>query len=158
MTTKDDIFLAPPDGFPLEPVHPGEVLQDELAARRLTANALALKLRVPANRLTEILNGKRGISPDTALRLSRCLRTQRWVLAGVAEPVRSGASGKAVWRQDPGRSGVSGVTASRPERGKLRRATSRLQPRRRETISAYSAARLPPLAFRASTGFRYWPV
>jgi antitoxin HigA-1 len=73
MKAKDDIFLAPPDGFPLEPVHPGEVLQDELAARRLTANALALKLRVPANRLTEILNGKRGISPDTALRLSRCL-------------------------------------------------------------------------------------
>lgn len=39
----------------------------------MTANALALKLRVPANRLTEILNGKRGISPDTALRLSRSL-------------------------------------------------------------------------------------
>jgi addiction module HigA family antidote len=39
----------------------------------MTAHALALKLRVPANRLTEILNGKRGISPDTALRLSRSL-------------------------------------------------------------------------------------
>ncbi len=71
--TENDVFLAPPDGFALEPVHPGEVLQQELAARGLTANALALKLRVPANRLTEILNGKRGISPDTALRLSRCL-------------------------------------------------------------------------------------
>jgi antitoxin HigA-1 len=73
MTTKEDVFPAPPDGFPLEPVHPGEILQEELAARDLTANALALKLRVPANRLTEILNGKRGISPDTALRLSRAL-------------------------------------------------------------------------------------
>src|SRR5260370_36643128 len=73
MTTEDEVFLAPPDGFAFEPVHPGEVLQDELAARGLTANALALKLRVPANRLTEILNGKRGISPDTALRLSRSL-------------------------------------------------------------------------------------
>ena len=71
--TQNDMFLAPPDGFALEPVHPGEVLQEELAARGLTANALALKLRVPANRLTEILNGKRGISPDTALRLSRAL-------------------------------------------------------------------------------------
>lgn len=49
------------------------MLQDELAARGLTANALALKLRVPANRLTEILNGKRGISPDTAFCLSRYL-------------------------------------------------------------------------------------
>jgi addiction module HigA family antidote len=47
------------------------VLKGELTALGLTANALALKLRVPANRLTEILNGKRGISPDTALRLSR---------------------------------------------------------------------------------------
>jgi addiction module HigA family antidote len=73
MTTEDDVFLAPPDGFNLEPIHPGEVLQEELASRGLTANALALKLRVPANRLTEILNGKRGISPDTALRLSRYL-------------------------------------------------------------------------------------
>ncbi len=68
-----DVFLAPPDGFAFEPAHPGKVLQEVLAARGLTANALALKLRVPANRLTEILNGKRGISPDTALRLSRSL-------------------------------------------------------------------------------------
>jgi addiction module HigA family antidote len=48
-------------------------LSDELAARGITAHALALKLREPANCLTEILNGKRGISPDTALRLSRYL-------------------------------------------------------------------------------------
>ena len=73
MTTEDDMFLAPPDGFALESVHPGEVLEEELAARGLTAHALALKLRVPANRLTDILNGKRGISPDTAIRLSRSL-------------------------------------------------------------------------------------
>ena len=49
------------------------MLQEELTACGLTANALALKVRVPANRLTEILNGKRGISSDTALRLSRYL-------------------------------------------------------------------------------------
>jgi addiction module HigA family antidote len=73
MTNEDEIYPAPPDGFPFEPVHPGEVLREELTARSLTAHALALKLRVPANRLTEILNGKRGISPDTALRLSRFL-------------------------------------------------------------------------------------
>ena len=69
----DEIFVAPDEGFAFEPAHPGEILQDELAARGLTASALALKLRVPANRLTEILNGKRGISPETALRLSRYL-------------------------------------------------------------------------------------
>ena len=73
MKKKDAIFDAPPDGFLLEPVHPGEVLQEEIAARGLSAHALALKLRVPANRLTEIISGKRGISTDTALRLSRYL-------------------------------------------------------------------------------------
>ena len=73
MTIEDEVSSAPPEGFAFEPVHPGEVLQEELAARGLTANALALKLRVPANRLTEILAGKRGVSPDTALRLSRFL-------------------------------------------------------------------------------------
>ena len=49
------------------------MLSDELAALAMTARALALKLCVPANRLTEIVNGKRGASPDTALRLSRYL-------------------------------------------------------------------------------------
>ena len=53
MATDDEIFLAPPDCFPFEPAHPREVLSDELAARGLTAHALALKPRVPANRLTE---------------------------------------------------------------------------------------------------------
>jgi addiction module HigA family antidote len=70
---KDRTYLAPPDGFAIALVHPGEVLKEEIAARGLTAHALGLKLRVPANRLTEIMAGKRGISPDTALRLSRYL-------------------------------------------------------------------------------------
>lgn len=53
------------------PVHPGRILKRELAAREMSANRLALSLRVPSGRLTDILNGKRGISPDTALRLGR---------------------------------------------------------------------------------------
>ena len=53
------------------PVHPGRVLKRELAARGLSANRLALALRVPSGRITSILNGKRAISPDTALRLAR---------------------------------------------------------------------------------------
>ncbi len=73
MTKNHEVFDAPPDGFAMAPVHPGEVLQEEIFARGLTAHALALKLRVPANRLTEIIASKRGITPDTALRLSRCL-------------------------------------------------------------------------------------
>ena len=53
------------------PVHPGRILKRELSAREMSANRLALALRVPSGRLTDILNGKRGISPDTALRLGR---------------------------------------------------------------------------------------
>ena len=52
-------------------VHPGRILKRELAARRLSGNQLALSLRLPSSRITDILNGKRGLSPDTALRLAR---------------------------------------------------------------------------------------
>ena len=55
----------------MTPVHPGRVLKRELAERGLSANRLALALRVPSRRITSILNGKRAISPDTALRLAR---------------------------------------------------------------------------------------
>jgi antitoxin HigA-1 len=55
----------------MRPVHPGEILRDELEARRLSANALAIALRTPSGRVTDILNGKRGVSPETAMRLAR---------------------------------------------------------------------------------------
>lgn len=62
-------------------VHPGRILAREMRARNLTANALALKLRVPANRISEIVSGRRGISPETALRLGRYLGTgaELWI-------------------------------------------------------------------------------
>ncbi len=53
------------------PVHPSEILKGELEARELSANRLALELRLPSGRITDILGGKRGISPDTAMRLAR---------------------------------------------------------------------------------------
>ena len=53
------------------PVHPGRILKRELQARSLSANKLALALRVPSGRITSILNGKRAITPETALRLAR---------------------------------------------------------------------------------------
>ncbi len=71
----DDEVFHYPDGVALPPSHPGETLADELAARGLTANALALKLRVPANRITDIVRGKRAITAETALRLGRYLGT-----------------------------------------------------------------------------------
>lgn len=51
-------------------VHPGRILRRELKARELSANRLALALRVPSGRITDILNEKRGITADTALRLA----------------------------------------------------------------------------------------
>jgi len=55
----------------MKPIHPGRILKRELAARSLSANKLSLALRVPSGRITQILNGKRGISAETALRLAR---------------------------------------------------------------------------------------
>jgi antitoxin HigA-1 len=55
----------------MKPIHPGRILKREMRARNLSANKLALLLRVPSGRITQILNEKRGISAETALRLSR---------------------------------------------------------------------------------------
>ena len=52
-------------------VHPGRFLKRELASRGLSANRLALDLGVPSGRITDILNGRRAISADTAVRLGR---------------------------------------------------------------------------------------
>ena len=67
--------VAFPNGVRVPPVHPGRTLASELAARGLAVNALALRLRVPSNRLLEIIGGQRGISPETALRLGRYFGT-----------------------------------------------------------------------------------
>ena len=55
----------------MRPVHPGEVLREEIEERRLSANALSQAIGVPANRITGILNEARTVTPDTALRLAR---------------------------------------------------------------------------------------
>ena len=57
------------------PIHPGEVLADELQERGLNATALARQLLVPANRITQLIAGKRNLTADTALRLDRFLGT-----------------------------------------------------------------------------------
>ena len=61
--------------------HPGRLLKRELAARSLSANRLALALGVPSGRITDILNGRRSISADTAVRLGRYFgnRPQFWM-------------------------------------------------------------------------------
>jgi len=60
----------------LAPVHPGEVLyEDFIVPSGISVHRLALDLRVPANRIQEIVKGQRAITPDTALRLARYLGT-----------------------------------------------------------------------------------
>jgi antitoxin HigA-1 len=60
----------------MRPIHPGEILREEyLRPLGLSANQLALRLHVPANRVTAILNGQRGITAETALRLARYFDT-----------------------------------------------------------------------------------
>lgn len=64
----------PASGWGLKRVstHPGEMLREEfLVPLGISQNALALKIRVPATRIGEIIRGKRSITPDTALRLAR---------------------------------------------------------------------------------------
>ena len=56
-------------------IHPGEILRDELDELKLSANAFAKALDVPANRITAILNEQRGITADTALRFARFFGT-----------------------------------------------------------------------------------
>jgi len=60
----------------LPPIHPGEILREEfLAPLGMSSHELAMALRVPATRINDIVNEKRGITADTALRLSRYFGT-----------------------------------------------------------------------------------
>lgn len=61
--------------MPRQPIHPGEILADELTEIKLSAAELARQIRVPANRISQILAGKRSITADTALRLGKWFGT-----------------------------------------------------------------------------------
>lgn len=61
--------------MPRTPIHPGEILRDELDEIGINAKKLAEALHVPPNRVSQIINGRRAITADTALRLSRFFGT-----------------------------------------------------------------------------------
>ena len=62
----------------IAPLHPGEMLREEfMKPNNLTVNGLAMDLRVPATRIGAIVHEKRGVTADTALRLSRYFGTSR---------------------------------------------------------------------------------
>jgi antitoxin HigA-1 len=68
----------------LEPIHPGEILEEEfLRPLGLSANSLAKQIDVPVTRISEIVRGRRGITADTALRLSRFFRTSAELWLGL---------------------------------------------------------------------------
>ncbi len=79
---------APKNG--MRPVHPGEVLrEDYLKPLRMSANALAKALRVPASRINDIVLERRGVSVDTAMRLVRYFGGDVQDLAEPADCLRS---------------------------------------------------------------------
>ena len=61
--------------MPRKPIHPGEILADELTELSISAAELARQINVPANRISQILSGKRSITADTALRLGKWFGT-----------------------------------------------------------------------------------
>jgi len=71
MTSKSPIIID----LIVPPIHPGEILADEIAARGLSVTQFARDLDVPTNRLTEIVAGRRSVTADTALRLAAYLGT-----------------------------------------------------------------------------------
>ena len=70
----------------LPPIHPGELLREELKEIGVSLNELARALRVPMNRISAIVNGKRAITVDTAMRLARYFGTsaQYWLNLQIA--------------------------------------------------------------------------
>jgi addiction module HigA family antidote len=87
----------------LRAIHPGEILADELQELGLTARAFASALKVPHNRITAILNGQRGVSADTALRLAAYFGTapQFWMNLQQAYDLKTteAAKGAAIRKQ-----------------------------------------------------------
>ncbi len=58
-----------------KPIHPGEILTDELTELGISAAELARQINVPANRISQILSGKRSVTADTALRIGKWFGT-----------------------------------------------------------------------------------
>jgi addiction module HigA family antidote len=72
------------------PIHPGEILADELQEIGVTPTELSRQIDVPANRITQIIHGRRGITGDTALRLGHWFGTsaQFWLNLQSAYDIR----------------------------------------------------------------------
>ena len=76
--------------MPRPAIHPGEILADELSELEITPTELSRQLAVPANRISQIIQGKRAITGDTALRLGHWFQTsgQFWLSLQAAYDLR----------------------------------------------------------------------
>jgi addiction module HigA family antidote len=94
-----------------EPIHPGKFLADEIEALGLSVPQVAKILRVPANRIYQLLQGRRALTADTALRLSQWLGTsaemwlnlQKLFELRLAEQQSGAKIRRTVVRRDPAR-------------------------------------------------------
>jgi addiction module HigA family antidote len=99
------------------PIHPGEFLREDfLAPLGLSANALAIALRVPVTRISEIVRERRGITADTALRLARYFGTTPdfWMKMQMSYDLANAS------RESKVRIDVEIVPAARTETGELK--------------------------------------
>ena len=72
----------------LPPIHPGKILREDIKEEEISINALAQAIRVPANRISLIVDEKRGITADTAARLGRFFGTSAQYWLNIQKPVR----------------------------------------------------------------------
>lgn len=102
----------------LPPIHPGEILQEEfMVPMGISTNALAKHLDVPANRISQIIRGKRALTADTALRLAAAfgntpkfwLNLQSLYDLELAERAGAAAIRRQVQRIDPPEPGAPGL-------------------------------------------------
>ena len=88
--------------MPRQAIHPGEILSDELNDLNLSASALARQIEVPPNRISQIIQGKRAITGDTALRLGHWfgMNPQFWLNLQSQFDMRvaEAEAGKEVWK------------------------------------------------------------
>ncbi len=96
----------------MRPIHPGEILREEfLLPLQMSANALSLELHVPAPRINDIVRERRGVTPDTALRLGRYFGTspQFWLNLQTAYDLKRAEAelGAQIAREVPQREPVS---------------------------------------------------
>jgi antitoxin HigA-1 len=92
-TSKASIIIEKGDVMPnqMRPIHPGEILQEELQTLQMSARQLVLALGVPPNRITSLVNQTRALTADTALRLARYFETspEFWLNLQAAYDLRS---------------------------------------------------------------------